>query len=241
MTRRWALLPAWLIALLVIGGALLAAGHGGLRPPPVHGGRAALIRWAATRDAPTMLMSIVRVAALVLDAYLALTTLVGSAMRAMRWTTATRITDHFTLPSVRRLLAATVGTAALTLPLATPAFATAPPAVARLTTDPPVLRRVGATAPPTVPGHAVHPARRSPSPSTPAPSEPSRRMGAPPEVWFVRPGDNFWSIAARLAPPAEVVPYWTELIDANRPRLLTGDPNRIWPGQLFVIPPPPAR
>jgi DNA-binding SARP family transcriptional activator len=70
------------------------------------------------------------------------------------------------------------------------------------------------------------------------------------EVWEVERGDDFWRIAeatlteswGRTPTDAEIVPYWRQLIEANRDGLLPpGDPNLIYPGQEFVLPsPPPA-
>jgi len=62
-------------------------------------------------------------------------------------------------------------------------------------------------------------------------------------------GDSFWSMAERTlgdawsrAPTAaEVVPYWSRLVDANRSRLADpARPDLIFAGQVFVIPPPPT-
>jgi nucleoid-associated protein YgaU len=40
---------------------------------------------------------------------------------------------------------------------------------------------------------------------------------------------------------AEVDDYWTRLIAANRDRLAHGDdPDLVFPGQVFDLPPPPA-
>jgi endonuclease/exonuclease/phosphatase family metal-dependent hydrolase len=66
----------------------------------------------------------------------------------------------------------------------------------------------------------------------------------------VQPGDSFWSIAESVvagpggtAPPAVIVPYWRQLIAANRDRLVHPcNPDLIFPGQVFVLPgtsPPP--
>ena len=69
-----------------------------------------------------------------------------------------------------------------------------------------------------------------------------------PATWEVQRGDHFWGIAeATLTgawgrPPtdAEVVPYWQQVIEANRDRILPpGDPDLIHPGQQFVVPAPP--
>ena len=64
----------------------------------------------------------------------------------------------------------------------------------------------------------------------------------------VAPDDNFWTLAATTLADAwgrepttvEIRPYWTALIDHNRPALAPpGDPNLIFAGQQFEIPAPP--
>ena len=67
--------------------------------------------------------------------------------------------------------------------------------------------------------------------------------------WAVAEGNSFWVIATSVLtdawgrPPtdAELVPYWEHLIGVNRSRLVPppGDPNLIFPGQVFEIPAPP--
>jgi nucleoid-associated protein YgaU len=69
-------------------------------------------------------------------------------------------------------------------------------------------------------------------------------------TWTVAAGDHLWSIAERVLadawarPPAdhEVVPYWEQVVAANRDRLADRDnPDLIFPGQQLVVPaPPPA-
>ncbi|MCU1376678.1 MAG: hypothetical protein JWO68_3964, partial [Actinomycetia bacterium] len=69
-------------------------------------------------------------------------------------------------------------------------------------------------------------------------------------TWTVAAGDHLWSIAERVLadawarPPAdhEVVPYWEQVVGANRDRLADRDnPDLIFPGQQLVVPaPPPA-
>ncbi len=65
----------------------------------------------------------------------------------------------------------------------------------------------------------------------------------------VAAGDNFWDLAegelteawGRAPTDAEVVPHWQALVEANRDRLAPpGDPDLIYPGQLFVVPDVPA-
>lgn len=74
-----------------------------------------------------------------------------------------------------------------------------------------------------------------------------------PDVVVVAAGDSFWTIAEDVletngeAPTdAETAIYWGDLVEANLDRLEPpGDPDRIYPGQRFVLPPldadaPPA-
>ena len=90
---------------------------------------------------------------------------------------------------------------------------------------------------------APAPARTVPAPApTPAPSP------APaPHVHTVVAGDNLWTIAAaelsrqtgrtpdHLA-EVEIRNYWIRVIDANRGRLISGDPNLIYPGESILCP-----
>lgn len=58
-------------------------------------------------------------------------------------------------------------------------------------------------------------------------------------------GDNFWAIAkahvesnlGREASNTEVANYWVKLIDANRSSIRSGDPDLIFPGEVFTLPP----
>jgi nucleoid-associated protein YgaU len=53
-------------------------------------------------------------------------------------------------------------------------------------------------------------------------------------------GDHLWKISARhLGPEADngdIGPYWGEVIDVNTPRLLSGDPDLIFPGEVVELP-----
>jgi nucleoid-associated protein YgaU/DNA-binding SARP family transcriptional activator len=70
-----------------------------------------------------------------------------------------------------------------------------------------------------------------------------------PSTLVVAPGDHFWSLAERQLEMAwgrqvsaeEVAPYWRDLVDANRSRISSGDPDLIFPGEQMTAPsPPPA-
>jgi hypothetical protein len=66
--------------------------------------------------------------------------------------------------------------------------------------------------------------------------------------YVVQPGENLWRIAERqVATPtgqpatdlaiAEVRSYWVRLVDDNRGRLRSGDPDLIYPGEQLTLPP----
>lgn len=64
----------------------------------------------------------------------------------------------------------------------------------------------------------------------------------------VRPGDHIWKLAeermrevlGRTPDDSEVAPYWRKVIDENRSRLRSADPDLIFPGEEIVLPPPDA-
>jgi nucleoid-associated protein YgaU len=99
------------------------------------------------------------------------------------------------------------------------------------------------TVPPTSPDEpsgATDPAERT---------DPNRSPKAIEATWTVQPGDHLWHIAgatltrAWSRPPSdrEVAGYLRTLIDVNRDRLaVTDNPDLIFPGQQFVLPPVPA-
>jgi len=65
-----------------------------------------------------------------------------------------------------------------------------------------------------------------------------------PATAVVEKGDHLWSISAahladrltRAPSSAEVTPYWREVIEVNRDRLRSGDPDLIFPGETVVLP-----
>lgn len=65
-----------------------------------------------------------------------------------------------------------------------------------------------------------------------------------PATEVVEKGDHLWGISAshlegqltRAPNPAEVTPYWRDVIEVNRDRLRSGDPDLIFPGETVVLP-----
>jgi nucleoid-associated protein YgaU len=86
-----------------------------------------------------------------------------------------------------------------------------------------------------------------PAPSPPAPAIPALPQTLPsPHV--VQPGDSLWSIARTglslatgRAPEelteGEIAAYWVAVVDVNRTRFGSGDPNLIFPGEVLELPP----
>lgn len=95
----------------------------------------------------------------------------------------------------------------------------------------------------------------SPAPAAPAPTTPSvptpespPAASAPPPAHTVALGDSLWEIAAGQLASAtgrdravlnapEIAGYWVRLCETNRPRLLSGDLNLIYAGEVVELPP----
>ena len=69
------------------------------------------------------------------------------------------------------------------------------------------------------------------------------------EIVTVEQGDHFWKLAeeqltdswGREPTDSETAPYWRDVVDTNLERLAPPhDPNLIYPGQQFLLPPTPA-
>jgi len=84
-----------------------------------------------------------------------------------------------------------------------------------------------------------------PAPLAPSSPSPATTVGA---THTVVSGDHLWSIAAdHLASTsgrnagdltaADIAPYWSRVIDLNRSRLRSGNPNLVYPGEVVDLPP----
>lgn len=68
----------------------------------------------------------------------------------------------------------------------------------------------------------------------------------PGESVVVERGDHLWKISSRhlgemlgrTATNPETSPYWRSVIDINRGRLRSGDPDLIYPGEVIELPDP---
>ena len=61
----------------------------------------------------------------------------------------------------------------------------------------------------------------------------------PSRVVTVVKGDSMWSItAADVGPGEPVAPRWRRVVAVNRRRIISGNPDLIYPGEKIVLPPP---
>ncbi len=102
------------------------------------------------------------------------------------------------------------------------------------------------TAPPLTPaetaGQGAEPSPLAPPPSSPSPSPPPPEPRPDAQARHrVVAGEHLWGIAAgradATASAAEVAGYWTRVVAVNRARLVSGDPDLIYPGETVVLPP----
>jgi nucleoid-associated protein YgaU len=175
-----------------------------------------------------------------------------------------RLVGGWTLPAVRRAVdAAMVSTVAVGLMTATPAHAMqstepaaeqlAPPAYVPVPAGEvyePTEITVAMPAPAATQGeettaNAPTPAD-APSEGAPVDAFPLMVADLPPaaRTYVVQRGDSLWKIArvevtrVTSAEPTEqaIARYWLALMEANRARLTTGDPNRIYAGERLEFP-----
>lgn len=62
-----------------------------------------------------------------------------------------------------------------------------------------------------------------------------------PATVVVERGDHLWKISVRrleeVAPEHPIAPYWRDVVDVNTPRLRSGDPDLVFPGEVIELPP----
>jgi nucleoid-associated protein YgaU len=250
-------------ALVGLAATLWSVGHEALPPPPLHR-PSGLGPWAGELGPAGVAMAVVRVGAVAVAALLGLATvlhLLARSRGAALGVLADRLVPATARPLVHGLagISLTAGASvggAWSTPAAGPAASTVEvqgatvhhlpttiEAMRRLPGGPVEWMRVA-------PGEAGTGVLRSLDTGTAdTDDEPPRpavlRTLDEPDTWRVEAGDSFWSIAtevvadARGRPPtdAEVAPYWADLVEANRDRLVTGDPDLVYPGQDLRLPP----
>lgn len=168
-------------------------------------------RWVGDSPPQFVLFSLVRLAALAIGCYLLAAALLSVFALITRWHPIIHVADLLTPRFLRVVISVAVTSAAF------------PPLVA-------------AAAP--APNSTAAPSAGDPPPTmvllTPAPT-----FKPQPMTWVVQRGDNFWTIATRVADsPADVAPYWTRLVARNRALLrFPTDPDLLYAGQKLDLPP----
>jgi hypothetical protein len=269
-------LAAWSIFLVLALRLLHGPAFGRLSVP--LGSVGDLAAWTDRTSPAVMALAVVRLGALAAAWYLAGATVLAVIADAAGWRPLGVLAAVVSPRVVRQLACRTagVGLAAGTLlavaPLparvvATPAGASSePPGSPQPSTEPPDTTATATMTP--LPGSALAPSSQPTATMTRIPTTDYEPLDAGPtipnaeapadepahgdrdetELWIVRSGDSFWSIAeatlaevtGRRATEHEVRRYWLRLIDANRRRLPDPtNPDLLVPGQrLDVVPPP---
>jgi nucleoid-associated protein YgaU len=64
-----------------------------------------------------------------------------------------------------------------------------------------------------------------------------------PDTVVVEKGDHLWKISATHlgegASDVEIAPFWRDVVEVNAPRLRSGDPDLIYPGEIVELPSSP--
>jgi hypothetical protein len=241
-SRRAVVLAGWVVMLGAAAAVLQLAGAA--LPAPPLGAPSRWSDWLSDRDPVVIAFAALRLLALGLAWYALVVTVAGALARLLAAAHLAAGLDRLTLPPLRRVLAATmsvgIGTASLG-----PAAAGAAPRPAAVAT----VQGSTTTTTTAPPGDSVTMRELPPSGEAAPPQPLVEPVVEPPSerTWTVRPGECFWSIAEDVLastlgrPPTvpEVVPYWRELIDANRAALADSEnPDLVFPGQVFTLPAP---
>lgn len=215
-----------------------------------------LATWVRVTPPEDAIVSIVRLVALVFAYWLAAGTAAYVVLKATHLPSTVR---WLTLPVIRRVvdraLAVTLALSSVPVP---PAGAMSTAQFQALVVEPQeVLLPIEVTAStvdpsPVIPTAPVFdlPPQADVLPLPPFPHEIRAAEQDPgpeqPARWTVQPGDNLWVISRRHLEGAlghrptnhEVAPYWRRVIDANTARLISGDPDLIYPGEVIELPDP---
>lgn len=244
LVARWfgtmAAIAAGLVWLHVLGAGDLGA------PPLSLDGAAS---WLDNRDTAIAAFALLRLVALGFGWYLLLITAVGGAARYLQLTRLTSVVERLTFPFVRGMLGGMALLGGMAAP--PPGQPRAPDAMIELSSDP-----TSTTAPDTdalddqatlhlLTEDSAEPVPVPPPVPAPAPAPAPPAPSAEANSWVIQPGESFWSIATehladihgRPVTENEVGPYWRQLVERNRPRLVNpSDADLLFAGQVIELP-----
>ena len=246
------------LALITLGAALALRHLSGLAGAPWM---AAPSEWA-TADPLEATVFVVWVMALVTAAWLLFSIAIGVAARVSGLRPLILVAEWATVPAVRRLAERVTAVSFVVSTVVTPVAALA--RQADETPPIPIVAVVESSEAPTpvsvsaeaevgvgvgIPPPSVNPPILATLSRDVAPSLVAARAVAPvsnvaPGSHVVKPGENLWTISrealalrlGRTPSDPEIAAYWTTLIDANRGRIRSGNPDLIVPGESIELP-----
>lgn len=196
--------------------------------------------WMAASDLEVAVAAVARLGGLAMVGWVGLSTAIylaartmGAGSRTLRW---------LSIGPLRRAVDAVLA-GSLVLSTMAPAAAAIDPVPTTTVSDSPAEGAVSVD-PAYVPIPAgtdredeAPPAEEPPPEDQPAPSTDQPTVVA-------GPGDHLWKLAEdrvrqildRPVTDNEVAPYWVRVVEANRDRLRSGDPDLIFPGEDIVMP-----
>jgi hypothetical protein len=237
-------------------------GRGPLAAPPL-GSLDDLARWFAHRDPAMAIFAVLRLGAIALAWYTAVSLVVATVVRVLRVDWLARFTDAITLPAFRHLATGLAGAGLVS----TGALATAAPAVADpvdatqtepdaeaarpteslIAIDDPTLPTETLLALDDAPGRDDEATMTWLAPDKSRTPVPTATPRGPPDLWVIEPGEHLWAVAerhladewGRSPTDAETTAYWRRLVEHNRARLPNpNDPDFVMPGMALDLPPP---
>lgn len=255
------------VASLAIAGALWLLGQGVLSTPPIDSW-SDFRQWLAARSTVEAALAALRASAVVGACYLAmanaLSIVAATTSIELLHRLARAIVPKSLRPFVMFAFGAGVATAAASIVVPR---SSAPTQLATVSLDPSDATATmylvtepesGATAAPIVTTPLATSATAEIPPElladtiavpAPAPHLEPAPLPAAASTWTIERGDHLWAIASetladawqRQPADSEVVPYWRDLIEQNRARLVDPtDPDYVLPGQVMHLPPVPT-
>jgi hypothetical protein len=225
---------------LAVGALALAATRAPVAGAPWWAGAP---RWLATAPPADALAVAAHRVALLIASWTLLTTVAHLAAALTRVPALVRGTAWLALPAARRAVAALVVTAGVLAPATAGAADDPGPVRSGRSSTTTTTRTTGTTT--TITDTTSGTTTAGPVTTTAAATPGATALPAGTVV--VQPGDSLWGIAAAVVaaeearpvadvPAAEVAPRWALIRDANAPRLRSGDPSLIYPGEEVVVP-----
>lgn len=243
------------VVVLALEVALVAALHAVGRVAPAVP-LASLDEWLRVEDPAVVLAALARLVAMVIGYWLLTTTVLYGAAHHLGWDSVTGILRWVTLPIVRRVVQGVTAVSLTGASIVGPATASIAPVlaqgsevVAQVDGDGGLTDQTGDgddAGEPDDSGFGVDAAgwpERGPDGEFWRPAAPARATAD--GSYTVVPLDHFWKIAEnhlrqavrREVTEDEICRYWVRLIDANRQTILSGDPDLIFVGERFTLPP----